>query len=334
VRSRERELSKRSPALKGERIRGATTIPPPGRDQVPNPNPAAVGFDRRRNPYHKGVNMLPLLKLICYGMIATLILTAGLAAQSASSGSQNAPAEASLCDSLDPNMPHADALSKVCQYAVTVPERMPNFTCQQETSRHLSGALREADTITGVVTYEDGKESYHDLKQNGRPVDNTASLPGAWSAGQFGNHLQSIFDGRNKVAFQFVGENKIEGREAWEFTYRIAHQDVPLWRLEVPGQMVAPPYNGKLWIDQQSGVILRLQVEANELPRSFPIRNAKLEIDYEDVPLGDATRFVLPVKSVLNSIEADGVGARNIQRFQNCQKFRATSRIVPQEEAP
>ena len=306
--------------------------------------------------------MLPAFRLIWYGMSATLILTAGLAAQSAPSGSQNAPAEAipcnpldsnmphadaqrngcqysvtvsapaeaSLCDSLDPNMPHSDALSKVCQYAVTVPERMPDFTCQQETSRHLSGALREADTITGVVTYEDGRESYRDLKQNGRPVDNTASLLGAWSAGQFGNHLQSIFDGRNKVEFQFVGENKIEGREAWEFTYRIAHQDVPLWRLEVPGQMVAPPYYGKLWIDQQSGVILRLQVEANELPRSFPIRTAKLEIDYENVLLGDGMRFVLPVKSVLNSTESEGVGARNTQRFQNCQKFRATSRIVPQ----
>ncbi len=274
--------------------------------------------------------MLPAFRLICSGMSATLILTAALAAQSASSGSPSAPVEASQCDSLDPNMPHSDALRNVCEYAVTVPERMPDFTCQQETSRALSGALDEADTITGVVTYEDGKESYRDLKQNGRPLDSTASLPGAWSAGQFGNHLQSIFDGRNKVEFQFVGENKVEGHEAWEFTYRIAHQDVPLWRLEVPGQMVAPPYYGKLWIDQQTGVILRLQVEATELPRNFPIHNAKLEIDYENVPLGDGTRFVLPVKSVLNSTESNGVGARNIQRFQDCQKFRVTSRIVPQ----
>ncbi len=96
------------------------------------------------------------------------------------------------------------------------------------------------------------------------------------------------------------------------------------------GQMVAPPYYGKLWIDQQSGVILRLQVEATELPRSFPIRNATLEIDYKSVLLGDGTHFVLPVKSVLNTIDSDGIGARNTQRFQNCQKFRVTSRIMPQ----
>ncbi|MGB7553736.1 MAG: hypothetical protein WBM04_05145 [Candidatus Korobacteraceae bacterium] len=274
--------------------------------------------------------MVPAFKLIWYGMSATLILTAGLAAQSASSGSQNASAGVSLCDSLDPNMPHADALSRVCQYAVTIPEQMPNFTCRQETSRVLSGALDEGDTITGVVTYEDGKESYRDLKQNGQPLDNTAALLGAWSAGQFGNHLQSIFDGRNKVEFQFVGENKIGGREAWEFMYRIAYQAVPLWRLQSPGQMVAPPYYGKLWIDQQSGVILRLQVEATELPRSFSIRNAKIEIDYKSVLLGDGTHFVLPVKSVLNTVDSDGMATRNMQRFQNCQKFRATSRIVPQ----
>jgi hypothetical protein len=274
--------------------------------------------------------MVTMPKLIWYGMNAALMVTSSLAAQFTSSGPQHSAAEANLCDSLAPDIPQADALRNVCEYAVTVPQRMPNFTCQQETSRLLSGSHVEADTITGVVTYEDGKESYTDVKRNGRPVGSTAPLQGAWSAGQFGSDLQSIFDGRNKVEFHFAGEKKIEGRQAWEFTYRIAHQSVPLWRLHVQNQMVAPPYYGKLWIDQQAGVILRLQVKASEIPRSFPIRNAKLEINYEDVLFTDSTRFVLPVKSELNSRESTGISARNIQRFQNCRKFRATSRIVPQ----
>lgn len=124
-------------------------------------------------------------------------------------------------------MPHFDALNNVCQYAVTVPKRMPNFTCQQETSRVLSGELGQADIVTGVVTYEDGKESYKDLRRNGRPVNGGTPLGGAWSAGQFGSDLQSIFDGHNKVDFYFAGEKQINGREAWEFGYRIAHQFVP-----------------------------------------------------------------------------------------------------------
>jgi len=267
---------------------------------------------------------------ISYGVRAALILILSLDAQSASSGPQQQLAETTPCGSLPVDIPHEEALRNVCQYAVTVPERMPNFTCQQETSRLLGGAVVQTDTITGVVTYEDGKESYKDVKRNGRPVIGDAPLEGAWSAGQFGSDLQSIFDGHNRVEFQFVGEKKIEGRQAWGFTYRIAHQDVPLWRLHVQNEIVAPPYYGKLWIDQQAGLILRLQVEASEIPRSFPMRNAKLEIDYESVLFTDGTRFVLRVKSELNSIEYDGVSVRNIQRFQNCRKFGATSRIVPQ----
>ena len=62
------------------------------------------------------VTLPPAFRLIWYGISATLILAPGLAPQSASSASQNAPAETSLCDSLDSNMPHSDALSNVWQY--------------------------------------------------------------------------------------------------------------------------------------------------------------------------------------------------------------------------
>jgi hypothetical protein len=273
--------------------------------------------------------MLLMPRLVLYGASAALVLSASLAAQSVSGNPQHLPAEAGPCDSLPSDIPHDEALRGVCHYAVTVPLRMPNFTCQQETSRLLRGAHEQTDTITGVVTYEDGRESYQDLKRNGQPVDSIAPLRGAWSAGQFGSNLQSIFDGRNKVEFHFAGEKKIKGRQAWEFTYRIAHQEVPLWQLRVQNEVVAPPYYGKLWIDQRAGLILCLEMEASEIPWSFPIRTAKLEIDYENVLFADGTRFVLPVKSELHSSESNGIFARNIQRFQSCRKFRGTARIVP-----
>jgi hypothetical protein len=97
--------------------------------------------------------------------------------------------------------------------------------------------------------------------------------------------------------------------------------------------VITPSYRGRLWIDQQADVIVRLQVEARQIPPNFPIRSAKIEIDYENVLFGDGTSFVLPVKAVVNAVNFDGVGTRNIQRFQNCQKFRATSRVVLQEKA-
>jgi hypothetical protein len=37
------------------------------------------------------------------------------------------------------------------------------------------------------------------------------------------------------------------------FTYRIVHQNEALWRLHGGGQVLAPPYDGELWVDEKTG---------------------------------------------------------------------------------
>ncbi len=260
--------------------------------------------------------------------VAVLMLSATLAAQSGSDVPQNPPAEPTPCDSLDPAILHVDALKNVCSYAVTVPQRLPNFRCRQETTRTLSGAVPKTDTITGIVSYEDSKESYQEVKRNGQPVQGDAAPEGAWSAGQFGSDLQALFDGSNKVEFDFAGEGKMGGSETWQFSFRVPRQEVALWRLHSQGKTIAPPYYGRLWIAQKDGLILRLLVEANQLPLSFPVANATLEVDYQNVRFADGSHFVLPVESVLNMIPYEGPKARNVQQFKDCKKFTATHRIV------
>lgn len=150
------------------------------------------------------------------------------------------------------------------------------------------------------------------------------------STGQFGNDVRAIFGGGNKVTFQFVNESKITGRRALTFQYRVAHQDIPLWRLRVQDQVVAPPYHGQLWIAEETGLLLRLQVVATQIPRTFPMLSARIQIDYGDVLFGDGTRFVLPVKSVVNNVDPYGKHSRNVLEFHSCHKFRGTAHIVPQ----
>jgi hypothetical protein len=181
------------------------------------------------------------------------------------------------------------------------------------------------------VTYEDGKESYRDIKSNGQPVTDTKLVnSGTWSTGQFGGDVRSLFDTSNKVDFQFVNQSQLDGRRVLLFRYRIAHQDVRMWRLHVQNQVSAPPYHGQLLIDEDSGTLLRLQVVATEIPRAFPMRTAEVETDYEAVSFADGTSFVLPIESVINASDHDGRHNSNVLQFRNCHKFRATARIVPQ----
>ena len=264
------------------------------------------------------------------GVVVALLIPRALAAQTAPSDLQSTVSlPGGTCDSLAPDTPHSDALRKVCEYAVTLPLVMPNFTCEQKTSRYLDG--QPADVVTANVTYEDGKESYQDIKWNGHLVTDTKLLnPGTWSTGQFGGDVRSLFDTGNTVSFQFVTESKIDGRRVLTFQYRVAHQDVPLWRLHVQDQVLAPPYHGQLRIDEDTGALLQLRLEAAEIPANFPMRSADLQIDYEDVLFADGTSFLLPPRSEVNGADHKGTHNRNLLEFRNCHKFRATARIVPE----
>ena len=271
-----------------------------------------------------------VMRRLCWSAVAgALLLTRPVAAQVAS-GTEDALRLERMCESLAPGTPHVDALHKVCQYAVSIPRRMPNFTCSQKTTRRVTGR-EDADVVTATVTYEDGSETYQNVRMDGHPVD-ASRMPraGTWSTGQFAGDLRSIFDTSNPVSFQFVKENTVSGRRILIFEYRVERQNLPLWVLEAGGQSVAPPYHGQLWIDEDTGALVQLQVIAADLPQDFPMRSASLQIDYQDVAFGDGTSFVLATKSVVDTSNRDGSSNRNMLEFSQCHKFAASAHIMPQ----
>jgi VWFA-related protein len=234
-----------------------------------------------------------------------------------------------LCAWLPANIPHAEALHGVCEYAIALPRDMPNFICQQETSRYRGRNRLPIDLITATVRYQDGNESYSDLRVNGGPAtDAEAKAAGLWSSGQFQGNLRAIFHSRNHAVFEFSGENKIGLHTAWVFTYLISRQNEPLWELRGHDQVAAPPYGGELWIDQKTGALLRFQSAAKELPASFPMQSAEIVIDYDNVAFGDGTAFVLPVESTVATKYQGMESTRNVVQFSSCHRFHAKARMV------
>jgi len=242
-----------------------------------------------------------------------------------------------FCAWLPANIPHAEALHGVCEYAIALPRDMPNFVCRQETSRYQGQNREPVDLITATVRYEDGNESYSDLRLNGRSVsDAEGKAAGLWSSGQFEGNLRAIFYSGNHAVFEFSGlkkiENKIESKlethAAWVFTFQIARQNEPLWELRGQDQVAAPPYGGELWIDQKTGAVLRFRSSAKDLPPSFPMQAAEILIDYDRVAFGDGTAFVLPVESSVATKYQGMEPTRNVVQFSGCHRFRAKARMV------
>lgn len=274
--------------------------------------------------------LLPATRsLLRSGLAFALLFLSALWAQSIAPGETQIDESANPCASLAVGTPHADALRKVCQYAVSLPQRIPNFTCEQRTSRYWD--RHAADVVTAVVTYEDGKESYHDIRSNGTPVTDIGWLNShTWSTGQFGADLRGLFDSGNEVSFQL--DDASSDRGTLVFHYEIAQQEVAFWRLHMRDKVAAPPYHGELRIDKKTGELRQLQVESTVLPEDFPLRSADLLIDYGDIPFGDGTSFLLPRKTVVNVSGRMGLQNRNVLEFHNCHKFRATARILPQSD--
>lgn len=234
------------------------------------------------------------------------------------------------CAWLPNDIPHAEALRGVCQFANTMAQKMPNFICDQDASRYRGKNKVPFDLITASVRYQDGREFYSKIQRNGQPVSASLSQsPGLWSTGEFGgNNLRSIFEPRNQAIFQFIKDGSDDGHPVWIFSYRILKQTVPLWRLHSAHQVLAPPYGGELWIDEQTGGILHFDSAAIQIPRGFGMEAASQAIDYQKVGFADGGSFLLPSSFVVATRYKDEEPTRNVVRFTNCHEFRATAHIV------
>jgi VWFA-related protein len=230
------------------------------------------------------------------------------------------------CAWMPTDIPHAGALHGAYEYTLSLPQKMPNFICDQDASRYRGKSSVPFDLITASLRYEDGKESYAGIKVNGKPA--LTPPPGIWSTGQFGSDLSAIFDPWNQPVFDFTAENLLDNRRVWMFAYRIVKQNDPLWRLHAEDQAVAPPYKGELWIDEKTGALLRFQSVAKDIPDSFPMSAAQLQIDYVNLPFGDGSSFVLPSVYTVTTTFRNEETTRNVVQFRNCQKFGAKTRVI------
>jgi VWFA-related protein len=234
------------------------------------------------------------------------------------------------CASIPNNIPHAESVRSVCQYALNLPQTMPNFMCEQGTSRYRGKNTVPFDLLTAMVRYENGKESFKEIKLNGKPAPEAiTNSPGLWSTGQFGADLRNIFDPWNRPFFEFSKEAKLADRDAWVFTYRIARQFDQLWRLHAEGNAIySPPYKGEIWVDQENGALLRFTSSAEDIPPTFPMVAASLGINYANAVFSDGSSFLLPADFTVNTAYRHEEPTRNVVQFRNCHKFRATAQIV------
>jgi hypothetical protein len=226
-------------------------------------------------------------------------------------------------------------LARVAEQVRRSSEQLPDFICEQLTWRFDSHwrpprwTLR--DGIRAEVLYLGGREIYQNLKRNGRPIDPArAEQTGTWSTGEFGTLARDLFLPSTAARFRFVRETKLRGEPARLYDFEV-EQACSHWRVEFDGQVLYPAFQGSVWIEPRSARVLRIEMQARQVPSSYPLDVIEMSLDYGPVRIGGAS-YLLPVRAEnLACKRHSSYCTYNELIFTNYRRFAAHSVLTTTE---
>ncbi len=228
-------------------------------------------------------------------------------------------------------------ISKVRETALNFSESLPNYLCLQMTTRYQSEG-RPAnwvpnDVVSAEVVYENGNESYRNIKINNKLVKKEMEeLSGGWSRGEFGTTLMDLLSPATAADFHYRRDSTAAGLPAAVYDFQVQRPNSH-WETRIGGQSIFPAYKGSVWIDKKSLRVLRIEMLARSIPDEFPLDTVEWVVDYEFVRIGTA-QFLLPVHAEnLSCWRGTTRCSRNAIDFRNYRKFTSESQIMTTDSA-
>jgi hypothetical protein len=218
--------------------------------------------------------------------------------------------------------------------AFSFSETLPNYVVKQFTTRYITEVARNRgtswralDTITADLVYQDGKESYKNFLVNGRVSREAPEKSGSWSSGEFASTLQDIMSPITNADFHGKRSTTIVNRPAYRYDFSVEQQNSH-WHVAAQSQSYQPQYTGSVWIDKENYRVLRIELSARDMPRSFPLDQVESSVDYDYVLIGDQ-KYLLPTHSeALSCVRGTSDCSRNTIEFRNYKKFGAETNIT------
>ena len=231
----------------------------------------------------------------------------------------------------------AAIIDEVREYALNYSKSLPNYLATQVVRRYQAGAGSrynrnaepswvQVDLLTIRLSYFDQKEDYKLILHNNNPTtQDYKSVGGATSTGEFGSLLRDIFEPRTHAHFEWDGWARLRDQLVMAFHYNV-EQVNSNWGIEYEKkEHIVPAYSGRILIDKDTHVVLRVTLNADNIPQAFPVKMATTILDYDYTDIS-GHQFLLPLKSE-TQMSADGVLSRNDTEFRLYRKYSAEAEI-------
>jgi hypothetical protein len=225
----------------------------------------------------------------------------------------------------------APLIDRAREAAFQFSQKLPNFRCQEFMSRFKQQGQQKTplDVVSAEIIYEDGQETYRDVKIDSHPTDKPLeNISGSWSTGEFASMLLELFHPATRAQFRSGGSSVISGVNAKVYDFQVQAENSH-WMLEADSQKLAAAYQGSVWIDSNTARVLRIEIQARDLPSSFPMSAVETAIDYSYVNIGEKS-FLLPVHAEsLGCQRNSSYCSHNIIDFRNYHEFKSDIKIIP-----
>jgi hypothetical protein len=229
--------------------------------------------------------------------------------------------------------PREELLERAREWALGFTDNLPNFLCQQLTTRYIrqpgSRDWHAQDIVSANVVYENGKEDYRNVAINGKLVNKKMEeLPGSWSTGEFGTTLISLFHPGRQAEFTFVKQASVSGVTTWVYDYKVRKENSD-WHISLGSQSIVPSYVGRVWIEEKTAEVMRIEMSATNIPSDFALDQVEAASDYGFVRLATADQYMLPTHAETLSCErGTPFCSRNTIDFRNYHKYTGEANIT------
>jgi hypothetical protein len=213
-------------------------------------------------------------------------------------------------------------------------ESLPNYVVKQFTTRYQTDAAhgnrtswQALDVVTADVACENGKESYKNILVNGKAPHDDIEKTGSWSSGEFATVLQGILAPYTDADFHNKRSTTINNHAAFRYDYTV-DQPRSGWHVYASSESYVPGYTGSIWIDKENFRVLRIEMSAVNMPKSFALDAVESAVDYDYVMISDQ-KYLLPTHSeALSCMRGTSECTRNVIEFRNYKKFGADTSIT------
>jgi hypothetical protein len=226
-------------------------------------------------------------------------------------------------------------LEQARSHAAEFIDDLPNFVVTQIVTRSVrmpgKKDWRRQDKLEIEVSYRAKTgEQFKLMRYNDKPAQMSYDqLKGATSTGEFGSILGAVFSPESKAEFKEIRREVFHGHQTVIYNYMVQKMFSGNTITDVnTGRAITTAYSGSIWIDMESGRVLRIKQTAEDIQPGFPITMAERAVEYDWITL-DGQRHLLPIYAeVILGNDLKQYYLRNVIELRNYHKFDSDLKIL------